>query len=65
MMIVGGEGGGMTDAALHRGPLVAALVAGIGIDVIGGEVETGEEVGGEVELQALDVANVAVLIEGV
>ena len=64
-MIVGSNGGCVTHAAFQWRPSISTLTAGIGIDVVCGEVESREEVGGDVYLHTLHITLVAVLIESI
>ena len=65
MVIVGGNSGGIADAALQRSPLIAATGAGIGVDVVGRQVESSKQVGRDIDLHTLDIALVAIFIERV
>ena len=56
MVIVGGDGGGMTDAAFQDRPLFVALGTGIGVGIVGGEVEAPEKICRDIQLNAFDIA---------
>ena len=55
----------MTDAALQGSPLVAATSAGIGVNVVGRQVEATEQIGRDIDLHAFDVTFVTIFVQGV
>ena len=65
MMIVGSNGSRMAHATFEHRPLITALGACIGIDIVCREIKALEDVGRHIHLHAFHITLVAVLIEGV
>ena len=63
VMIIGSNRSSMTHATFQHGPLISATCSGIGINIVGGEVQVSEHIGRDIDVYTLHIAFVAILVE--